>query len=137
MKTITIIDPRYHETDQMGVIHHAVYPVWYEVGRVDFLDETELPYVKLNTLGFHMALIDLQVSYIKPAFFGEKLELHTWISEVTQARVKISYEIYNQKQELINQGSTTHVFVDNDLKMVNMKKKNPEIYQFFSNQIEK
>jgi acyl-CoA thioester hydrolase len=137
MRSITIIEPRYHETDQMGVIHHAVYPVWYEVGRVDFLDETNMPYTKINELGFHMALIDLQVSFIKPAFFGEKLELHTWVSEVTQARVKISYEIYNLKQELINQGSTTHVFVSEDLKMVNMKKKNPEIYQFFVDQIEK
>ena len=137
MKSITIIEPRYHETDQMGVIHHAVYPVWYEVGRVDFLDETEMPYVKINEQGYHMALIDLHVNFIKPAFFGEKLELHTWVSEVTQARVKISYEMYNQKEELINQGSTTHVFVGEDLKIVNMKKKNPKLYVFFQNQEEK
>jgi acyl-CoA thioester hydrolase len=137
VKSISIINPRYQETDAMGVIHHSVYPVWYEVGRIDYLDETELPYKKINELGYHLALIDLQVSYKKPAHFGDTLELYTWIANVTRTKVTICYEIYNQKEELINTGSTTHVFVDNDLKLVNMSKANPKIYQLFEDSIEK
>lgn len=137
MKTITIIEPRYQETDAMGVIHHSVYPVWYEVGRIDFLDETETPYKKINEMGYHMALIDLHVTYHKPAFFGEKVILHTWISEVTKAKVKISYEIYNLKDECINSGYSIHVFVNHELKLVNMSKENPKLYQLFLDYKEK
>ena len=137
MKCLTIIEPRYHETDAMGVIHHAVYPVWYEVGRVDFLDETKTSYQDINHMGYHMALVDMHVNYAKPAFFGQKYQLYTWIDQMTKMRVKIAYKIYNMQDELINYGYTTHVFVNNDLKLVNMAKENPALYRLFADLVEK
>ena len=137
MKSITIIEPRYHETDAMGIIHHAVYPVWYEVGRVDFLDETKTSYKDINDLGYHMALTDLHVKFTKPARFGEKYQLFTWIGDMTKMRVKICYEIYNMNDELINHGYTTHVFLSSDLKLVNIAKENPNIHQMFTELVEK
>ena len=48
MKHATIIHPRYQETDQMGIIHHSVYPVWYELGRVEFCNAIGVPFHEIE-----------------------------------------------------------------------------------------
>ena len=136
MRTKTIIEPRYQETDQMGVIHHSVYPVWYEVGRVDFLKQVEYPYEKINALGVDLAVIDLHSTFIKPAHFGEKLTCHTWISHMSKLKLTLSYEIYNEDDVVINKGYSVHTWVDQHLKLVQVEKKYPELYQLFQSLIE-
>jgi len=135
MKVVSIIKPRYQETDQMGVIHHSVYPVWYEVGRVDYLEQMGMPYQDINEMGFHMAIIEMGSVFKKPAFFGTEVFVHTSLVEMSRIKMRLNYEMYNSNDELIHEGFTVLVWLNKDLKPVNIQKENPKLYQLFSEQL--
>ncbi len=93
--TITII-PRYSETDQAGVVHHTVYPVWFEMGRTELLRVNGLAYSELEKNGIYFVVSELAVKYRRPAFYDEKLDLLTLCSRITNARVEHSYRLTRQ-----------------------------------------
>ena len=90
--TITIT-PRYCETDQAGVVHHTVYPVWFEMGRTELLRVNGLAYSQLEKAGVFFVVADLTAKYRKPCFYDEKLELTTVCSKITAARVEHTYTL--------------------------------------------
>ena len=51
MITETVIDVRYPDCDRMGIVHHAVYPVWYEVARMDYFEKMGFSYADMNSMG--------------------------------------------------------------------------------------
>lgn len=90
--TITII-PRYSETDQAGVVHHTVYPVWFEMGRTELLRVNGLAYSQLEKAGTFFVVAELTAKYRRPCFYDEQLELTTTCSRITNARVEHSYQL--------------------------------------------
>lgn len=118
---------RYAETDKMGIVHHSVYPIWYEVARTDLSKLAGFPYAKMEEAGVITPLVGLQCKFIKPAYYDDELTVTACISKLTPARVEFSYEVY-KGDELINIGSTTHALVDKNMKPINTKKLYPEIY---------
>ena len=90
--TITII-PRYSETDQAGVVHHTVYPVWFEMGRTELLRVNGLAYSQLEKAGTFFVVAELTAKYRRPCFYDEPLELTTTCSRITIARVEHSYQL--------------------------------------------
>ena len=90
--TITI-RPRYAETDQGGVVHHAVYPVWFEMGRTELLRANGLAYKDLEAGGVFFVVVELTVRYHQPAKYDEKLELETICSKVTPSKVEHTYKL--------------------------------------------
>ena len=90
--TITII-PRYSETDQAGVVHHTVYPVWFEMGRTELLRVNGLAYSELEKAGVFFVVSELTAKYRRPCFYDEKLDLVTSCSRITNARVEHSYQL--------------------------------------------
>ncbi len=76
---ITIV-PRYCETDQAGVVHHTVYPIWFEMGRTELLRANGLVYKDLEKAGIYFVVVQLNVKYRRPALYDEKLELTTTTS---------------------------------------------------------
>ena len=90
--TITIV-PRYCETDQAGVIHHAVFPIYFELGRTELLRANGLAYKDLEKEGFFMVVAELLVKYRRPAYYDEKLELTTECSRITAARIEHTYKL--------------------------------------------
>ncbi len=135
MVSKTTILPRYQETDQMGVIHHSVYPVWYEVGRVKFLEDLGETYQSINDKGLHLAVIDLESKYHQTTRFSDIITLYTSIEFASKLKVKMNYKLYNQHQELINSGSTTHVWLDANYKLVNIQKYDQKLYELFTKAI--
>jgi acyl-CoA thioester hydrolase len=59
-----------------------------------------------------MPVLELKCKYIKPAYYDEELTILVKILDKPQTRIKFQYEIFNKKEELINVGETTLVFVD-------------------------
>ncbi len=53
------ITVRYAETDQMGVVHHAVYPVWFELARTDFMKQIGVSYAQIESLGVMLPVTDI------------------------------------------------------------------------------
>ncbi|MHC4617868.1 MAG: acyl-CoA thioesterase [Planctomycetota bacterium] len=90
--TITIV-PRYAETDQGGVVHHSVYPVWFEMGRTELLRVNGLAYKDLEPAGVFFVVAELSIKYRRPAGYDEQLQLETTCSAVTSSKVEHTYTL--------------------------------------------
>lgn len=129
----TKIVVRYAETDQMGVAHHSVYPIWYEVARTEFSKKYIIPYSEAEKMGIMMPVSELTSKYYKSAFYEDELTIKTTVVTLSPVRIKFKYEVYNQNNELLNIGTTMHAWTDTNLKILNLKKAYPEIYQKIEN----
>lgn len=114
----TKIRVRYGETDQMGYMYYGNYAQYYEVGRVEMLRSLGMSYSSMEADGIMMPVLELKCKYIKPALYDQEITVKTIIKTLPGIRIFFEYELYNEKEELINLGATTLVFVD-------MKKNKP------------
>jgi acyl-CoA thioester hydrolase len=89
---ITIV-PRYAETDKGGVVHHSVYPVWFEMGRTELLRANGLVYKDLEKAGIFFVVAELHIKYRRAAQYDEQLELETVCSTVTASKVEHTYKL--------------------------------------------
>jgi acyl-CoA thioester hydrolase len=94
IKSCTItIQPRYSETDQGGVVHHSVYAEYFEMGRTELLRANGLAYKDLEAAGVFFVIAELRIKYRRPAFYDEKLNLETVLTNVTASKVEHSYKL--------------------------------------------
>jgi acyl-CoA thioester hydrolase len=109
---------RYAETDQMGVVYHANYFVWFEVGRVELLRQLGFSYRDMEeTDGCGIAVIDARCRYKAPARYDDELLLRTQLTYVRESLVQFGYELLRaDNNELLAEGDTTHVVVDRGMK---------------------
>ena len=84
---------RYNECDPMGVAHHTVYPVWFEMGRTELLRESGRSYRELEANGFMIAVVKLSVQYRRPARYDDLLVLETRIESHRRATIDHAYEL--------------------------------------------
>lgn len=112
------IVPRYNETDQAGVIHHSIYPVWFEMGRTELLRVNGLAYKELEAAGYLFVVADLHIKYRRPALYDRPLVLETTCGRVTASRVEHTYKLTNPASGiLIAEGSSTLACVDHEGKL--------------------
>jgi acyl-CoA thioester hydrolase len=117
-KHMTKIRVAFYDTDAMGIVHHSNYLKYFEMARVEWLREKGLDYKLWQAKGLHLPLIESQCTYKKPARFDDILEVNV-VAKIKGVRITLDYEIYNaETEELITTGSTQHVCVDNNLKIV-------------------
>ena len=86
MTTTTTIRVRYAETDAMGIVHHAVYPVWMELGRSDLLRDMGQEYSQWEAQGVLMAVGELRVKYRLPARYDELVTVRTTFADSSSCR---------------------------------------------------
>lgn len=121
---------RYAETDQMGVVHHSVYPVWFECGRTEFIKHFRISYDELERQGLMLPLARLSCEYKTPIRYGETVLVKTRLLEATKARLVIGYEVFSEERNtLCAKGSTEHAWTGTHLRPVNIAKYRPELYQ--------
>src|SRR5947209_5960143 len=84
---------RYAETDQMGLLHHANYLVYFEQGRTELLRSQGLTYRDIEEQGFYLVLTKLQVRYRSPAFYDDLLTLRTTVVRTTLVKIEHKYEL--------------------------------------------
>ncbi len=130
---ITHYRPIYADTDAMGIVYHANYLRFFEMGRTEFLREIGFTYRRLDsTEGVMLPLVDVAIKYKKPALYDELLEIRTTIADLKNASVTMAYEIYNEKGELLTRGTTRHAVTDSRLHPVVLKKHAPELYNLLT-----
>ncbi len=114
----TRIRVRYAETDQMGVVYHANYFVWFEVGRVELLRQLGFSYRDMEQNdGYGIAVIDARCRYKAPARYDDELLLRTRIKYVRETMVQFDYELLRADDgTTLAEGDTTHVVVNRDMK---------------------
>lgn len=102
---------RYAETDQMGVVYHANYLVWFEVGRVELMRAVGLEYKRMEIEDdCHIVVADAHCRYHQSALYDEVLRIRTRIAESRNRIIKFSYEVLRDADgKLLAEGETTHV----------------------------
>ena len=113
IKAETKIRVRYGETDRMGYAYHGVYAQYFEIGRVDAMRTLGFSYREVEEKGIMMPVVDLSISYRKPAFYDDELTLVTVIRQRPgPVRLIFDYECYNAERVLISTGQVTLVTVN-------------------------
>src|SRR5207302_612634 len=102
---------RYAETDRMGLLHHANYFVYFEMGRTELLRARGLSYRELEDSGALLVIVDLGCRYKKPAFYDDELTLKTIVERVTHVKIVHRYELRRQGI-LLAEGHSTLACVD-------------------------
>lgn len=129
----THLTVRYAETDQMGIVHHSNYPIWYEAGRTDFIKKMGMPYSVIEENGIMLPLIELTSNYKGSCKYEDEIIVKTRIKEASFTRITFFYEVYkNNDLNLINTGETKHVWTNKELKPVNIKKNAPQILELIN-----
>jgi acyl-CoA thioester hydrolase len=107
----TTVRVRYAETDQMGVVYHANYLVWFEVGRVELMRSLGIEYKRMEIEDdCHIVVVDVRCRYHASARYDEVLRVRTRIAESRNRSIRFSYEILRDSdQELLAVGETLHV----------------------------
>ena len=123
---------RYAETDRMGIVHHSVYPVWFEAGRTEFIKTAGMRYSELEERGIQLPLLSLSCRYDGYAKYEDEITVVTSIKSLSPTRVAFEYSIHkNKESKVIVSGETEHVWTDKNLKPINLKKHYPELYKLF------
>lgn len=108
----TYVRVLYAETDQMGFVYYGNYPRFYELGRTEMIRAFGISYDQMEKDGIAMPVIDLQIKYKKPAVYDDLLRIKTTVTELPATRITFKYEIFNEKDILLNVGVTTLIFLD-------------------------
>mgnify|MGYP000057300002 FL=1 len=117
LSSSTKIRVRYEETDQMGVVYHAKYFNWFEVARVQLLDEIGIPYKELEKEGYFLPVLSCSAIFKHPAHFDDRLIIMLEISLASLLRLKVAYEVW-RKDLMIATGTTEHAFISKDGKVI-------------------
>jgi len=112
--TITVV-PRYAETDKGGVVHHSVFPVWFEMGRTELLRANGIVYKDLEAAGIFFVVAELRIEYRRPVFYDEELRLETTCSNITAAKVEHTYRLFRSRDGLLlTEGSSVLACISAD-----------------------
>jgi acyl-CoA thioester hydrolase len=89
----TTIDVRFYELDPYGHVNHGVYLNYFEVARIDLLDSIGFGLPRLRELGFHLLVVEAHVNFRAPAMAGDRLVVHSRLSELKRASATWLQEI--------------------------------------------
>lgn len=103
---------RYAETDQMGYVYYGNYATYYEVARVECLRNLGFSYKIMEEQGIMMPVVENSSKYIRPAKYDDLLTIKIFVKEMPSKRITFEYEIYNEREKLINLGVTILAFVN-------------------------
>ena len=104
---------RYSETDQMGIVYHANYLVWFEVGRSELFRDLNLPYTQFEEQGLGLAVIEVSCRYRKPSRYDDELVIVTGLDHISSRAATFSYRVYRD-ETLLAEGKTVHVFINRE-----------------------
>lgn len=126
------IEVRYAETDQMGVVYHANYLIWCEIGRTKIIEEMGFKYAEMEQDGIMSPVVNVQFSYKYPAKYGETVFVRTWVEAYNSVKVTYGYEIVNQEGKVCVTGTSEHVCVmKNSFRPISIKRKFPRLHEAY------
>ena len=105
---------RYAETDNMGVVYHSNFAIWFEVGRVELMRQLGLEYRTMEKEhNCHIPVVDLRVRYKAPALYDDEIVVKTKIANARQSLLHFTYEVFRAGDDtLLATGETMHIIVD-------------------------
>jgi acyl-CoA thioester hydrolase len=121
----TSIRVRYAETDQMGVVYHANYYVWMEIGRIELVRSRGLNYKEIEQQeGLCLAVVESQCRYLASARYDQEILIDTWISSRHSRGLEFGYEMrVAGADRVIAKGATRHMWLDRDWRPTTLPQK--------------
>ncbi|HSB75156.1 MAG TPA: thioesterase family protein [Terriglobales bacterium] len=109
---------RYAETDQMGVVYHSNYFIWFEVGRVDLLRELGFTYREMEQEdGCYIAVVDARCRFKAPARYDDEIVIRTRLKNVRESLVHFAYQAVRESDgALLAEGETMHIVTDSAMR---------------------
>lgn len=104
---------RYAETDQMGVVYHSNYIVYFEIGRTEAMRQIGITYADLEARGYVLAVIETHANHKASARYDDLLTVRTWLREVSKTRLRFEYQVLKDAQVLTT-GHTVLAFLSRD-----------------------
>ncbi|QJC52998.1 acyl-CoA thioesterase [Paenibacillus albicereus] len=147
---------RYQETDAMGVVYHANYLTWFEIGRTELIRSKGYAYGRIEQEGLMLPLTDLDSQFRQPARYDDAIVVCTRVESFTPMRVGFRYQIRRLASasaeaalpalgegtvraaredgeglpgELLAGGGTRHVWVDRGFRPARLDRRLPELYE--------
>lgn len=108
----TLIRVRYGETDQMGVVYHANYAQYFEVGRTEWLRQFGMTYKQMENSGIMLPVVSLCINYKNSAHYDDLLKVKTRLKKIPMASIEFEYELTDASDQLIATASTVLAFID-------------------------
>jgi acyl-CoA thioester hydrolase len=106
---------RYAETDAMGVVYHANYLIWFEVGRGDYFRTLGQDYGQWEQHGYQLPVSEAYARYHASARYGDPIVVQTWVEEIRSRSITLGYEAHHAaSQQRLASGWTKHLCVDRE-----------------------
>ncbi len=105
---------RYDEVDKMGYVYHGNYAKYYHISRTELFRKLGLCDKELESQNVILPVIEMTVRYLKPVFYDDVITIKTTLKELPTSRMKFFHKVYNQNHEIINEASSTLVFVNSN-----------------------
>ena len=122
----------YYETDRMGVVHHSNYIRFLEEARCYLLEKIDMPFAMLEENGVTIPVLGVNVTYKHHVTFADVLLIKVFIKEYNGVRMTIGYDVREKETgNIVIIAETKHCFTDRNLRPINLKKHNQEIFEVF------
>jgi len=127
----TRVRVRYAETDQMGVVYHANYLVWFEIGRVEMLRQLGFSYRDMEQKDdCFIAVVDARCRYKAPARYDDEIIVRTHLKNIRESVIHFGYELVRVLDEsVLAEGETTHVVIDKEMKKRSLPEKYMNVFR--------
>lgn len=105
----------------MGVVYHANYLVWCEIGRTDYIRNLGVSYAELERRGVALAVSDLSIRYHAAARYDDLVRVTTTLGAVRSRSIAFDYVVTRADTgERLATASTTLVSIDPDGRLISL-----------------
>jgi len=109
----TKVRVRYAETDQMGVVYHSNFFLYYEVARAESIRHLGYTYADMEKMGVIMPVVEVQSRFLRPALYDDLLTIKTTLKELpVHHKIEFHHEVYNEKEEFLVTGKVILYFME-------------------------
>ena len=124
---------QYHETDQMGIIHHSNYVKWMEEARIGYMNQMGFSYKRVEEMGIISPVVEISVAYKKQVAFDDEIQISVSIKKYNGISLEFNYQFFNiTKNEICTTAYSRHCFLKNG-KLISVKKEVPELDLIINN----
>ncbi len=118
----------YHETDQMGIIHHSNYVKWMEEARIDLMDQMGMSYKQMEQMEIISPVLSISLNYRSSVRFDDTVIIETKMTQYNGVKMQLEYTMYDKETEEIRCTATSsHCFLNRSGKPISLKRSYPEI----------
>lgn len=113
MRTVaTELRVRYSETDQMGIVYHAHYLVWFEIGRTEWCRAAGYPYAAMERAGLFIPVTRVDAAFRRRSSYDDAIRVVTSMAELGGRGCAFAYRVESPEGGRLADGGTRHVFTD-------------------------